>query len=179
MLWRQVAGVFIWLLFGIDISGNALWLLPILSLLCVLLKDGFMIRWGHMEAVTKNEETGELSGGRVVMDGDFITNTMYAVVCAVRCHGLWPSSMGVAYMPDDWWASARHGVAALCAVMVMVKSVLVAASNAKKEKKRQFEENKRAEMKKAFEKAKGGGKGKGEDDGGDTEPAAPARRKDR
>ena len=60
MLWRKVAGVFIWLLFGIDISGNALWLLPILSLLCVLLKDGFMIRWGHMEAVTKNKETGEL-----------------------------------------------------------------------------------------------------------------------
>ena len=55
----------------------------------------------------------------------------------------------------------------------MVKSVLVAASNAKKEKKRQFEENKRAEMKKAFEKAKGGGKGKGEDDGEDTQPAEP------
>ena len=99
------------------------------------------------------------------------------IVCAVRCHGLWPSSMGVAYMPDDWWASARHGVAALCAVMVMVKSVLVAASNAKKEKKKEFEEKKRAEMKKAFEKAQG--KGKGEDDGGDTEPAEPEKRKDR
>jgi hypothetical protein len=44
----SVMGCFVWLLFAIELTGEAIWLLPMLSMMCLIPADMLMIRYGAL-----------------------------------------------------------------------------------------------------------------------------------
>jgi len=86
-----------------------------------------MIRYGHAQTIKDDED--KPTGVRNVIDGDFASHFVYLAVGATRCVGVSYASMGVQWMPSDWWCACRYGLTALCAVMLIVESLLVSANN--------------------------------------------------
>ena len=46
----SVVGCFTWLLFAIELTGEAIWLLPMMSIVCLVPSDMIMIRYGALLA---------------------------------------------------------------------------------------------------------------------------------
>lgn len=69
-----------------------------------------------------------------------------------RSIGLWRTSMGVQWLPSDWWCSSRYAVQGLCALMLAVESALVTANNIKKDVKEAKSRQKKQELEKAIDK---------------------------
>jgi hypothetical protein len=46
----SVVGCFVWLLFAIELTGEAIWLLPAMSMVCLIPADMLMIRYGAWSA---------------------------------------------------------------------------------------------------------------------------------
>lgn len=147
----SVMGCFVWLLFAIELTGEAIWLLPMLSMMCLIPADMLMIRYGHIQEETQDERTGAIVPGKNVIDGDYASHAIYFVVCSFRSVGLWSSSMGVQWMPSDWWCSSRYTVQALCAMMLAVESALVTANNMKKDAKQKKSREKKEKIEKAID----------------------------
>ena len=117
-----------WLLFAMDLHGDAVWVLPLLSAVFQLLRDGYMIRYGDIE---ENPEVGKRP--RVRYDGDYASHTMYFFVGAVRCYGLLPHRMGLHYDVNDKWAALRYGTVSICAMLMAVEAWLASALRKKQE----------------------------------------------
>lgn len=45
----SVVGCFTWLLFAIELTGDAIWLLPMMSMVCLVPADMLMIRYGALD----------------------------------------------------------------------------------------------------------------------------------
>ena len=50
----SVIGCFVWLLFAIELTGDAIWLLPMLSAVCLIPADMLMIRYGELRIDTRH-----------------------------------------------------------------------------------------------------------------------------
>lgn len=79
----SVVGCFVWLLFAIELTDQAIWLLPLLSMCCLIPSEMLMIRYGHPQT-TKDDE-GKPTGVRNVIDGDFASHFVYFAVGVARC----------------------------------------------------------------------------------------------